>query len=233
MWKLVGSVIAPCSFSAAKYAVEHWHYSQRMPSGKLVKYGVWSGDRLIGSVIYGRGANSDLLTPYGLAQTEGCELVRVALDGTQAEPTSQIVAESLRELHRTNPGLRLVVSFADTAHGHRGTLYQAGNWVYAGVMAGGEQIRLHGRLCHARTVFSRYGTKRMEVLRAKVDSKAAWVRIPPKHRYLMPLDKAMRRQIAPLAQPYPRGSGLDSEPSADQAEGPGATPGTRSTKVRK
>ena len=30
-----------CSYAAAKYAVEHWHYSKVMPSGKAVYIGVW------------------------------------------------------------------------------------------------------------------------------------------------------------------------------------------------
>jgi len=38
----------------------------------------------------------------------------------------------------------------------------------------------------------------------------------PKHKYVMPLDDAMREQIAPLAQPYPK----REDPSVRPIEGP-------------
>ncbi len=48
---------------------------------------------------------------------------------------------------------------------------------------------------------------------------------PGKHRYLMPLDDAMRAQIAPLAKPYPkRAKDQDAEhPSALGGESPTRT----------
>lgn len=225
----MAAVVAPCSFEAAKYAVDHWHYSHKMPSGKLIKYGVWQNERLIGAVVYGRGGNRNMLAPYGLAPTGGCELVRVALNGDQTEPASALVAATLRDLHATNPGLRLVVSYADTAQGHVGTLYQAGNWTYVGLMVPQSEVMIRGVRHHKRSVSSRYGMASVQMLREYVDPNARWVTTPPKHCYLMPLDRAMRRKLAPLALPYPRGSGLDSEPLAVLAGGPGATPGNRST----
>ena len=38
----------------------HWHYSQAMPAGKLVTFGVWEHGRFVGAVLYGRGANHNL-----------------------------------------------------------------------------------------------------------------------------------------------------------------------------
>jgi hypothetical protein len=67
-----------CSFDAAKYAVEHWHYSHAMPAGKLAKVGVWEDGSFIGAVVFGRGANSHLGSPYGLSGLQCSELVRVA-----------------------------------------------------------------------------------------------------------------------------------------------------------
>jgi hypothetical protein len=101
----VSLVIAPASHSAASYAVTHWHYSRKMPAGKLVRFGVWESDEFVGAVIFGRGAVSDLGTRYGLIQTECAELVRVALRSHRNHVT-RIIAESLRLLKRVNPGLR-------------------------------------------------------------------------------------------------------------------------------
>lgn len=68
-----------CDYKSAKWAVEHWHYSQNMPKGKLVHIGVWEDGVFKGVVLFGRGANNNMLKPYGLTQYEGCELVRIAL----------------------------------------------------------------------------------------------------------------------------------------------------------
>lgn len=54
-----------CSHEAAKYAVEHWHYSKCMPKSKLAKVGVWEDDRFIGVVMFGVGATKDIVAPYG------------------------------------------------------------------------------------------------------------------------------------------------------------------------
>jgi len=44
-----------CSHAAAKYAVEHWHYSKTMPVSKRVNIGVWEGEKFIGRLFL-RGA---------------------------------------------------------------------------------------------------------------------------------------------------------------------------------
>ena len=55
-----------CSHEAAKYAVEHWHYSGRIPPSKLAKVGVWEDGQFIGAIVYGVGATPEIGKPYGL-----------------------------------------------------------------------------------------------------------------------------------------------------------------------
>jgi hypothetical protein len=205
---LDGVLVAHCSRAAATAAVERWHYSRKMPSGKLVTHGVWEdvGGQLsfIGAIVYGRGANLNMAGQYGLRTTEVAELVRVALTAHRA-PVTQLVAESLRLLRRLNPGLRLVVSYADPAQGHLGVIYQAGSWTYTGTSTPQAAIRLQGEVLHKRSVSARYGTASVDWLREHVDPAAAWVPTEPKHQYLMPLDRAMRRRVQRRAVPFPRG----------------------------
>lgn len=204
-------VVAPCSHEAAKYAVMHWHYSRAMPLGKLVKGGVWEGGRFIGAAIFSRGANRNLAMPYGLTQAECVELTRVALDNHIA-PVSQIVALAIGMLRSANPGLRLIVSFADEHEGHRGTIYQAGNWVYTGRAPSQEEVRYCGRWYHHRMQHaSSYSLHSPTAALSAEDLERLPKRVKPgKHRYLYPLDRAMRRKIAPLARPYPQSAGEGS-----------------------
>jgi hypothetical protein len=116
-----------CSHDAARHSVQRWHYSRLMPKAKLVKVGVWEDGRFVGAIIYGLGANRHLCRPFGLRDTEACELVRVALAPGREHPTSQCVAISIKLLRRQSPGLKLVVSYADAGQGHVGTIYHAGH----------------------------------------------------------------------------------------------------------
>lgn len=45
--------VAPCSHTAAKLAVERWHYSRTMPVGKLARFGIWERDEFVGVVLFG------------------------------------------------------------------------------------------------------------------------------------------------------------------------------------
>jgi hypothetical protein len=211
---------------AAKHAVENWHYSKVLPVPPLVKVGAWEDGKFIGVVIFSRGANNNLLRPFGLTLVEGCELTRVALTQHKT-PVSRIIRMAMMFLKKNSPSLRLIVSFADPSEGHHGGIYQAGNWVYTGRRPPTtEFLAPDGKQWHGRMV-SKDG-------RIKVQGKyrPCWktsqctpVEKQGKHRYLMPLDAEMKKQILPLARPYPkRASSESSDTSAFHAGKGGATP---------
>ena len=183
----------------------HWHYSQSMPAGKNVKVGVREDEQFIGCVVFSRGASNHIGRPYGLGQTEVAELTRVALT-VHETPVTRIIALAVRFLHAQSPGLRLLVSYADPGEGHHGGIYQGGNWIYVGQTSPDFAIiDKHGRRWHSRMV-SASGVKKCfgqpkRVIRPDEGTKMA---LPGKHKYLMPLDDAMRAQIEPLRKPYPK-----------------------------
>lgn len=195
-------LVARCSPAAARYAVEHWHYSGRFAAGKNWHRGVWEDGRFVGALVIGPGASPFMAASWGLKQTECVELMRVALD-EHATPVSQIVAEVVRQLKATNPGLRMLVSFADPGHGHHGGIYQAGNWIYCGTSAATTDFVIRGRQTHIRGVGSTYGTTSLEWIRANVDPDAYAVQAAPKHRYAMPLDRGARRLALARAETPP------------------------------
>lgn len=208
---------------AAKYACENWHYSQSLPGGKLVKVGAWENQRFIGAIIFARGATPNLCRPYGLIQSECVELGRVALRDHKCQ-VSRVVALALKFLKRSQPGIRLVVSFADVSQGHHGGIYQAGNWIYSGQGSPATFYMIHGKLTHPRSIGSAGKTQNISGAR-QLDSNAVAVNVPGKHRYLMPLDAEMRAKVLPLARPYPKRAGsVDSDTPADHAGEGGATP---------
>jgi len=195
-------VVDWATHAAAKHACENWHYSGCLPMGKLVKVGAWEDRKFIGVVIFGRGATPNLGKPYGLDQTECVELVRIALRD-HATPVSKIAAIAIRMLKKSNPKVRLIVSFADRSQGHHGGIYQAGNWVYSGVGASSRFWLVNGQVTHPRTVIERGGSNSLEGAK-KIDPKAEAVQVPGKHRYLMPMDKQMRKRVQSMSKPYPK-----------------------------
>ncbi len=195
----VDLLVAPCSHEAAKYAVMHWHYSDSFPTGKNNYLGVWEAQKFIGCLVFGLGASPSIGKPYKLGVFEICELVRVALN-THENHVSKIVSMGIKIIKNRNPGLRLCISFADPYRDHIGTIYQAGNWIYTGESTSFAMYKLKdGTMVHERR-FSGQGWNAPQ----PIPTGAEKIIMPPKHRYLYPLDKAMRRQIEPLAQPYPK-----------------------------
>jgi len=187
---------------AAKYACVNWHYSGCLPAGKLVKVGAWEHGKFIGVVLFGRGATPNLGRPYQLGQDECVELVRIALTKHDS-PVSRIASLEMKFLGRSNPKLRLVVSFADQSQGHHGGIYQAGNWIYNGQGGPAKFYMIRGKLTHPRSIGAKGLVQNIHGAR-QIDPNATVVDVPGKHRYLMPLDADMRARIMPLAKPYPK-----------------------------
>jgi hypothetical protein len=189
--------------AAARYACENWHYSRCLPVGKLVKVGTWENGKFIGVVLFGRGANFNMVKGYGLSQDQGCELVRIALTKHKS-PVSKIAAQAIRFLKKQSPNLRLIVSYADPEAGHHGGIYQAGNWVYRGLSASAVKVWYNNKWSHKKSVDD-----------AGVDqANLAKKRVAGKHTYLMPLDNEMRKHILPLSKPYPKRAGSETTDTA-------------------
>ena len=211
-----------CDYQAAKYAVMHWHYSKAMPAGRNVYLGVWESNRFVGAVLFGMGSGSSTNgEKYNLASShEMAELTRVALT-SHVTPVSKMVSIAIGMVERQSPALRLLISMADPKAGHVGGIYQAMNWIYTGETKPDVMYLSRGAWVHHRTATSRGSAKGLP-------SRP----LPPKHRYLYPLDRAMRKQIAPLAKPYPKrdscGQSVEGDASGVQSEGAGSIPADRS-----
>lgn len=203
---------------AAKFACENWHYSRKMPVNKTVKIGAWENGKFIGVVIFSPGATPMLYKTYDITQQEGCELTRIALT-KHITPVSRIMSLALKFLKRSNPGMRLVISFADTAHNHHGGIYQATNWIYVGCAGPRKLPKLNGKLIHERSLS-------VLVKQGKIKrDQCEWIDAKPKHKYLMPLDDWMRLKVEHFKKPYPkRALSKDNVASTFHVEEGGANP---------
>jgi hypothetical protein len=211
-----------CSYQAAKFAVMNWHYSKRVPHGQQQYIGVWENEIFTGAICLGRSITPYLGSPYGLTQHECAELTRVALN-KHSSPVSEIVSKVIKQIRAKSPGLRLLVSYADPLQGHNGSIYQAMNWIYDGNAGERRQWLIDGKW--------RNDTHTYRMSKAQRDKYKTRI-IPQKYRYLYPLDRAMRKQIAPLAKPYPKretcGQSVEGDTIGDQSIEVGSIPTGRS-----
>ena len=190
---------------AIKHACLKFHYAKSVPS---VQYGfnVYNDDdEWCGVICYGVGATPNIGKPFGLMQGEILELVRVALNGKQ-KATSECVAASLRELHRIDPLLKMVVSYADLDQDHAGTIYQATNWIYLGIRNSGSRgaFIINGKKTHPRTIGSMGGVQSLKWVQENLDPNATEFYTKGKHRYIFIFDKRLRKQWLKQSQPYPK-----------------------------
>jgi hypothetical protein len=106
------------------------HYAKRLPSISYA-FGLYESDALVGVVTYGMPASPFLCV--GVCGKENKNLVyelnRLCISTKAKNAASILVGNSLQML----PKPMIVVSYADTAQGHFGYIYQACNFLYTGV----------------------------------------------------------------------------------------------------
>jgi hypothetical protein len=213
-----GLFVAPCSLEAADFDCRAYHYSRCRPAGRALFFGAWEGGDHAGCVVVSRGACANIGSPFDLRQDQVAEVTRVALRPGHVAPVSQVLGVVVRLLKKSNPGLEVLISYADQRQGHHGGVYQAAGWAYLGETGREATLLLHGRETHARTVSSRFGTRDVRWLREHVDPQVRRIDCPPKHKYALGLTPGMRARLAALAQPYP---------TREQSAGSGTPDSTR------
>lgn len=205
--------LTTASNKAIRYACMHFHYAKSVPVNTL-GYNIYNdNDEWCGVILFGTGANNYIGNEYNLGQGQVFELVRVALNGKQAY-TSQCVSASLKQLKKDCPLCRLVVSYADCDQEHLGTIYQATNWIYVGTMMQNKHDSswiIHGHRTHGRNISDMIkrrgglqGLDRQQFINKYIDKNATKYITKGKRKYLMPLDKQMRKICEAKRKPYPK-----------------------------
>lgn len=103
--------------------VRKFHYSGYIPSNIQICVTLVRDDKAIASVFY-----SIPSTRWSENVLELCRLVRDNTVSPKPVLTS-LISSSIKEIRRTTK-FDLLVSFADSTHGHHGGIYQASSWNY-------------------------------------------------------------------------------------------------------
>lgn len=121
--------VAPVSYEQTKPFILYIHYAKRMPSISY-SFGLFRCGDLVGVVTYGMPASPYLCK--GICGEENKKLVielnRLVLRDNLKNEASMLVSKSIKLL----PKPKIIVSYADTAQGHTGYIYQACNFLFTG-----------------------------------------------------------------------------------------------------
>lgn len=196
--------VRPIPMTTAKRLIVPNHYLHAWPGATKLAFGVFTGSRLQGAVTLGAGpANAHRLVEGAVAD-DCVTLSRLWLDDELPRNSeSRVIGLLLRAL-RQHTKLGFVLSYADPAVGHVGTIYQATNWLYTGFSEASPLYSLDGGTPqHSRTVAQIYGTHSLAYLRGQgIDVEV--VSQEPKHRYVYLLDPKLRAQLTVPVLPYPK-----------------------------
>ena len=195
------------------------HYAKRMCPISYA-FGAYRGAELIGVVTYGTPVSSTLRC--GLCGEDWAdkvlELNRLCCENAK-NVASTLVGRSLRLL----PKPCVVVSYADTAQGHVGYIYQATNFIYTGLSAKRTDWKIKGREhLHGATVAdeSRGQENRAEWMRAKYGEDFYLEDRPRKHRYVFACGNTkqqtnIRTALRYPVKPYPKGESRRGDVSGE------------------
>lgn len=189
---------------AIKYACTNFHYSKSVPTVQYA-YNVYNdSDEWCGVILYGGGANNNLAKSFNLHNGEVLELERVALNGKQ-EQTSKAVALSLKLLHKENPIVKIVVSYADHRQKHVGTIYKATNWLFLGICKTSDtQYYYKGKWTHERTINSKSNRDYLkQTLPKRLNSN--------KFKYVYCFDKEQKKIYDEIKKEYPQEKDLTNK----------------------
>lgn len=190
------------------------HYAKRVPNISYA-FGLYIHKELSGVISYGspptpqikNGAFSDPAIPI-------IELNRLCLDTPLKNAASILVGRSLKLL----PGPSAIISYADSAQGHVGYIYQATNFLYTGaVTAHDSEYLVNGKKVHPRTLAAQGISNPVGWAR---ENNIEQVKPLPKHRYVYFVGTRRERQymreclIYPIL-PYPKGDVRRYDASGD------------------
>jgi hypothetical protein len=198
------------------------HYARRMPCVQYA-FGLFDNRELCGVVAYGTPSSSTLRAGLCGDGVTVLELNRLCVESAHRNAASILVGRSLKKLPPC-----AVVSYADTAQGHVGYVYQATNWLYTGLSAKRTDWHVEGMEgLHGQTIAdkTRGMENRAQAARDMYGDKFSLVDRPRKHRYVYFCGnrkerKVMRASLRYDVEPYPKGETRRYDASATFATQP-------------
>lgn len=189
----------------AKLVCEKKHYSGRL--GIFWEgFGLYEDDVLRGVCIYGQPSAPIQKHAFKHRDFRLYELTRLVVDSDVVNGASLLIGRSLRMLSEQPSAC---ISYADSAHGHSGIVYQATNWLYTGATVSHDSMYLvDGVATHPMTLRDKLGIN--DPARWAKENGIEKIKPKQKHRYFyFNGTKYQKREMIsklnyPIIQQYPK-----------------------------
>jgi hypothetical protein len=175
--------IEPTDYNTAKWFVETWHYSHRMPTGKNICFGVKRGGILYAVIVYGTGVNPYQAKFLGVKNCiEIKRMCRVEPKGDY--PLSRFINLTTKMLKKGS-SFDAVVAFADPEQGHEGTVYKAAGYQHKGMTNAEWHLQEEdGAIRHRRFAYRMARRNGITIAEARQQLNVTRIRTDPKHRWV-------------------------------------------------
>ena len=132
-------LVRSISSTEARVVIEKYHYSRKMPCGKMLCFGYFVNNLLYAVAVYGQGVNRN--SPMFLQRRTGFEVTRSNLlelmrlarvePKINAAPLTKFLAVCHRLLKKQ--GYRYILSYSDPEFNPAGGIYAASNFILLGM----------------------------------------------------------------------------------------------------
>jgi hypothetical protein len=190
-------IVKPISKKIASAVVSNKHYSRRL--GIFWEgFGLYKDDVLIGVCCFGQPSAAIQKYAFKNRDFRLYELTRLVVDSGHKNAASFLISQSFKLLSAKPCA---IVSYADSAHGHSGVVYQATNWMYTGSTLSHDKLYVvDGVPTHPITLRDKLG----------ITNPAQWaiqngierISPKPKHRYFYFLGNKKEQKIMKSALAY-------------------------------
>lgn len=181
------------------------HYSRRI--GIFWEgFGLFDGNKIVGVVCYGQPSAPIQKHAFSDREFRLYELSRLVVDRDVKNGASFLISQSLKML---NEQPAAIISYADSAQGHAGIVYQATNWHYTGATVAHDCLYLvDGVPTHPMTLRDHHGVN--DPARWAKENNIEKIKPMPKHRYFFFVgNKYQKAEMLsklkyPLVSEYPK-----------------------------
>lgn len=217
------AVVRPISREEAKKIILEYEWLGCMPAIAKYFYGLFFGDHLAGVTVFGTEYSENLgcWDKYGFTGKMILLARGACVHWAPKFSGSMLIRKSIDLLP---PQFEVVTSTVDELAGEVGTIYQACNFHYVGVIrdknpniknAGGSRfgVLIDGKLYGARSIRAKIGSQRKaDILKAFPDSKIEFINQKSKARYFCfrgskKNQKQHFKAIQNIIEPYPKRTG--------------------------
>ncbi|MDP1710876.1 MAG: hypothetical protein Q8K86_00260 [Candidatus Nanopelagicaceae bacterium] len=132
------------------------HYLANIGRFGSLRYGGYLADELVIAAVFSSPTRQESAAKLGLRSRELLELSRFCINKKHQKKNfaTWFLSRVVKMLWCDKPLVKKIITFADTTHGHDGTIYKAANWVFTGETKPDYwYIDEHGSRFHKKTIW--------------------------------------------------------------------------------